>query len=156
MGAAIVVRAAAREPRVMALVLESPMVDLDASMAQVLRKRRLPFPTLLARLVTRRAGKLAGVPIHRPRPVDAAASVTCPSLIVHGTTDRIVPIEQARRLALAFASPPRWLDVDGAAHHNVIATGGEAVLDQIATFLAESTSGNPGTAAAFDNFPIGR
>ena len=34
-----------------------------------LAKRRLPLPSLLARLVTRRAGKLAGVAIHRPRPL---------------------------------------------------------------------------------------
>jgi competence protein ComEC len=141
MGAAIAVRVAAREPRVTALVLESPMVDLDASMAEVLRKRKLPFPTLLARLVTRRAGKLAGVPIHHPRPVDAAAGVTCPSLIVHGTNDRIVPIDQARRLAGALASSPCWLDVVGAAHHNVIAMGGDEVLDRIASFLDEATSG---------------
>jgi pimeloyl-ACP methyl ester carboxylesterase len=110
-------------------------------MAEVLRKRKLPFPTLLARLVTRRAGKLAGVPIHHPRPVDAAAGVTCPSLIVHGTNDRIVPIDQARRLAGALASSPCWLDVVGAAHHNVIAMGGDEVLDRIASFLDEATSG---------------
>jgi competence protein ComEC len=140
MGAAISVRTAAIERRVKALVLESPMVDLDASMAQVLKKRRLPFPALFARLVTRRAGRLAGVPIHRPRPVDAAALVICPSLIVHGTGDRIVPIEQARRLARALAWPPCWLDVPGAAHHDVIAVGGDALLDRIASFLDESAS----------------
>ena len=72
MGAAIALRTAAAEPGLAALVLESPMVDLDVSMALVLRRRRIPFPKLMARLVTRRAGKLAGVPIHSPRPIDSA------------------------------------------------------------------------------------
>jgi competence protein ComEC len=135
MGAAIAIRTAAIEPRVRALVLESPMVDLESSMTQVLRKRHLPCPSLLARLVTRRASRLAGVPIHRPRPVDAAAGVTCPSLIVHGTKDRIVPIEHALRLKDALARPACWLDVAGAAHYNVIGMGGEEVLDRITAFL---------------------
>ena len=53
MGAAIAVRAAAEDSRIQALVLESPMVDLDLAMAAWFRKRRFPCSHLLARLVTR-------------------------------------------------------------------------------------------------------
>ena len=106
MGAAIAMRTAAAEPSLAALVLESPMVDLDVSMALVLKRRRIPFPKLMARLVTRRAGKLAGVPIHKPRPIDSAPKVTCPTLILHGTNDTVVSIDEARRLATAFPAPP--------------------------------------------------
>src|SRR5436190_1367383 len=70
MGAAIALRAAAENPVVRALVLESPMVDLDEAVAVWLRKRRLPFPRPLARLITRRAGRLAGVSLTRPRALD--------------------------------------------------------------------------------------
>ena len=66
MGAAIALRAPPRTTRIAALVLESPMVDLDASMAVAAAQARTPFPKLLARLVTRRAGKLAGVPLQPP------------------------------------------------------------------------------------------
>ena len=90
MGAAIALRAAAEDHRLVALVLESPMVDLEASMAIVLRRRRLPCAKLLARLITGRASKLAGVPIHRPRPIDSAPNVACPTLILHGTNDTLV------------------------------------------------------------------
>ena len=55
MGAAIAVRAAAQDSRIQALVLESPMVDLDLAMAAWFRNRRFPCAHLLARLVTRRA-----------------------------------------------------------------------------------------------------
>jgi len=138
MGAAIAMRAAAADPRFAALVLESPMVDLEASMAVVLRRRKLPFPKLLAKLVTRRAGKLAGVPIHRPRPIDLAHQVNCPTLIVHGGNDTVVAIGEARRLADAFPAQPRWIEVQGARHTDVVDQGGAELLDRIATFLDEA------------------
>jgi beta-lactamase superfamily II metal-dependent hydrolase/alpha-beta hydrolase superfamily lysophospholipase len=138
MGAAIALRATAAEQRVVALVLESPMVDLDASMTSLLRRRRVPFPNLMARLITRRAGKLAKVPIHRPRPIDSAQQVTCPTLIVHGTNDTIVAIDEARRLADAFPAPPHWIEVPDARHTDVVDQGGEPLLDRIAAFLDEA------------------
>jgi len=141
MGAAIAVRAAALDMRIAALVLESPLVDLDALVAVLLRRRRLPFPKRLARLITRRAGKLAGVSLNRPRPIDLAPEINCPTLIVHGTDDILVPIEQATSLADAFPSPPCWLDVPGAGHTNVIGIGGEELVERIAAFLDEAIVG---------------
>ncbi len=137
MGAAIALRTAAEDHRVAALVLESPMVDLDSSVAALLRGKRLPFARPFARLITRRAGRLAGVALNRPRPIDLAPSVACATLIVHGTIDTLVPIDEARRLADALASPPRWFDVPGAGHINVIAVGGDELIDHIAAFLDE-------------------
>ncbi len=140
MGAAIALRAAAEDPRLVALVLESPMVDLETSMAIVLGRRRLPCAKLLARLITGRASKLAGVPVHRPRPIDSAPCVACPTLIVHGTNDTLVSIEEARRLARAFASEPHWIEVPDARHTDVIDKGGEPLLDRIAGILEEVTT----------------
>jgi competence protein ComEC len=138
MGAAIALRTAATEPRLSALVLESPMVDLEASMAGVLRRRKIPFSKVMARLITRRAGKLAGVPIHCPRPLDSAPKVACPTLIVHGTNDTIVAIDEARRLADAFPTYPRWFEVPDARHTDVVDKGGEELLDRIAEFLDQA------------------
>ncbi|MGO9601100.1 MAG: alpha/beta hydrolase [Isosphaeraceae bacterium] len=135
MGAAIALRAAAEDPRIRALVLESPMVDLNEAMAVWFRKRHFPFPKLLARLVTRRAGRLAGVPLSRPAPSELAPRVRCPVLIAHGGDDRLVSTESVRRLARAFARPPAVFEVPGAGHADVIALGGEPILDQIVRFL---------------------
>jgi len=140
MGAAIALRAAALDHRPVALVLESPMVDINASMAVVLRDRWLPFPKLLARLVIRRAGKLVGMPLDRPRPVESAARVECFTAFVHGTDDPLVAIAEARRLADAFPSPPRWFDVPGAKHTDVVEMGGDELLDRIAAFLDEAAN----------------
>jgi competence protein ComEC len=138
MGAAIALRAAALDPRAVALVLEAPMVDLVASTATVLRRRRLPFARILARLVVRRAGKLAGMRIDRPGPLETAPSVRCPAAIIHGTDDSIVPLDQARRLADAFPLAPHWFDVPGAKHVDVIDKGGEPLLAQIAGVLEKA------------------
>jgi alpha-beta hydrolase superfamily lysophospholipase len=140
MGAAIAVRAAAEDHRLIALVLESPMVDLETSMSIVLRNRTLPCSKLLARLITGRATKLAGVPIHRPRPIDSAPQIACPTLIVHGTNDTLVSIDEAHRLARAFGSLPQWIEVPDARHTDVIDKGGEPLLDRIAGFLDEATN----------------
>jgi competence protein ComEC len=138
MGAAIAIRTAAAEAPLAALVLESPMVDLNISMALVLKRRMIPFPKLMARLVTRRAGRLAGVPIHAPRPIDSARQVTCPTLILHGTNDTVVSIDEARRLAGALPAPPHWIEVADARHTDVVDKGGEVLLNQIAAFLDEA------------------
>jgi competence protein ComEC len=140
MGAAIAVRAAARDARIAALVLESPLVDLAASLAVVLRTRRLPFPKLLARLVIRRAKKIVGLPIDQPSPIETASRSGCRSLIVHGVLDPLVAVGEARRLAGAFASPSCWIDVEGAKHNDVVDVGGDELLARIVTFLDDAVN----------------
>ncbi len=138
MGAAIAVRAAAIDPRVKALILESPMVDLDEAMAVWFRKRRAPLPGLLARLATRRAGTLAGVSLTRPRPIELAPQVHCPVLIIHGSDDTLIPGPEVRRLAEAFPVLPRLIEVRGAGHAEVVAIGGDGLLEQVTLFLGET------------------
>ena len=142
MGAAIALRAAALDSRTVALVLEAPMVDLVASTAAVLRRRRLPFPKILARLsrpsrgqTGRHADRSARPGAKRPR------RVRCPTAIIHGTDDSIVPIQEARRLADAFPSPPRWFEVQGAKHIDVVDVGGEPLLEQVAAVLEKAVGG---------------
>ncbi len=145
MGAGIALRAAAAQPRLTAIVLESPMVDLKVSMHLSLGRRRIPLPMLMARLATRRASKIAGVSIHSPRPIDSAEQVTCPTLILHGTNDIVVTIAEARRLAAAFPTSPHWIEVIDARHTDVVDKGGDELLDRIAEFLDETA--NAGLAA---------
>ena len=105
-------------------------------------KRRFPMSGLLARLVLRLWRKLARMPLDRPRPIDLAPRVTCPVLILHGSDDTLVPAAEARRLAAAFPEPPVWLEVPGAGHSDVVHTGGEPVLDQVAAFLDKAAGGD--------------
>jgi alpha-beta hydrolase superfamily lysophospholipase len=51
------------------------------------------------------------------RPIDAAPQVRCPALLIHGTADRIVPLEDAE--ALIAALPSKDLFIIGGADHNI-------------------------------------
>jgi len=131
MGAAIALRAAVEDGRIRALVLEAPMVDLQASVARVMRNRRLPLAPVFSRLVLRRAGRIAGTPLGRPRPLDLARRFDRPAIVVHGTDDDLIPTELARRLAEAFPTPAPLLEVPGAKHADVARVGGRALLDEV-------------------------
>ena len=45
----------------------------------------------------------------------------------------------ARRLAAAFPNPPGFVEVPGAGHADVVAIGGDALLERILQFLQEAT-----------------
>ena len=133
MGATTALRAAADDPRIAALVLEAPYHDLLRAVALVLR--RLKVPGSLASLVLLRAHWLAGVSLDRPRPIDLAPRVRCPTLILQGLDDPIAPPAGTRLLALAFPQPPTVLEVPDAGHANIIGVGGDDLLGQVADFL---------------------
>lgn len=133
MGAAIALRAAAEEPRFTALVLEAPYADLVPTVAAWVR--RLGLPGVFARPILRRAGRLAGVALDRPRPLELAPLVRVPALIVHGADDPVVPLADARRLADALAGPVDRVEVPGAKHADVFDLGGNELADRIAAFL---------------------
>jgi competence protein ComEC len=135
MGAAVVLRAAAGDPRIRALILEAPYPDLVVTVGAWLA--RLHLPRALAGPLVLRAGTLAGVSLARPRPIDLAPSVRVPTLILHGTDDPIIPPAEAARLAAAFPQPAEVVEVAGARHGDVFDVGGPEVMERIAAFLAE-------------------
>jgi len=128
MGAAIALRAAAIDPRIQALVLEAPLVDLEAVVASRLRKRWIAPARLFARLILNRAGRLARVSLRRPRPLELASRITIPVVVVHGQADALVPSSSARTLADAFPRPASFIEVPGAGHADVADLGGETML----------------------------
>lgn len=138
MGAAIALRAASRDERIRALVLESPMLDLDDAMTVWFRKRRFPLPGVMARLVTRRASSLAGISLTRPTAIEVAPQVRCPVLILHGREDTLVRLDEVRRLVAAFPKPARLIEVPGAGHADVVAIGGDSLAGEIFGFLDAS------------------
>ncbi|AGA31338.1 alpha/beta hydrolase [Singulisphaera acidiphila] len=138
MGAAIAMRAAADEPRIAAVLLESPYARLETVVAGWLRRIRTPLPGLLAPRIVRRAARLAGVSLSRPRPIELAPRIQAPALIVHGRRDTLVPDGDAHRLASAFPQPAILIEVPGAGHGNVIEMGGPDLLDRIVTFLDQA------------------
>jgi alpha-beta hydrolase superfamily lysophospholipase len=136
MGAAIALRAASMDPRVRALILEAPYADLRPTVATWLRAVRIPG--LLAGSLLRRAERLAGVALHRPRPIDLAPQATSPALILHGMADPVVSPIDVRRLASAFPTPPVLLEIPEARHGDVFDVGGPELARRVLEFLNDA------------------
>lgn len=138
MGAAIALRAGVEDARVLALVLEAPMVDLRSSVATVMRKKRLPMAPTLSRLVVRRAGRIAGASLARPGLLDLAPRFDRPAIVVHGSDDDLIPTDIARELADAFPTPAPFLEVAGAKHSDVARVGGPELLGRVMDLVDRS------------------
>lgn len=140
MGATTVLKAAVedKDGRLRAVVLEAPYPDLKPAVKSWLSHLRLPG--FFAGLLLRRAKALAGVSLHEPTPLELAASVHIPALLLAGSDDPLAPPDQARRLASAFPSPATVIEVPGARHADVFDLGGDPLADQVAAFLNDAVS----------------
>jgi uncharacterized protein len=65
-----------------------------------------------------------GLALAEINPAALAPSLTMPTLVAHGTADRIIPVDAGRRLyeALPPALTKRWVEIPGADHDNVLIT----------------------------------
>ena len=109
--------AAARTPA--ALWLQSPFGDLRAMAVHYLH-RATGLPRVLlegpVRLLVRRIEKTERLDLSRADPVAAARRVTCPTTVVHGETDALVPIRFSPRLYEALAGPKTFWRVPACGH----------------------------------------
>ena len=65
-----------------------------------------------------------GIPLASIRSIDVVPRLTMPTLIAHGTADRVIPMECGKRLfaALPPALDKKWVEIPGADHDNVLIT----------------------------------
>lgn len=62
----------------------------------------------------------------------AAERIRAPSLVIHGEQDRLIPVDQGRRVAEALPDS-RWVPVAGAGHNDLLAR--RDVWDELGPFL---------------------
>ncbi|HZS37599.1 MAG TPA: alpha/beta fold hydrolase [Polyangia bacterium] len=117
MGAAVALQAAPLDGRVRAVVAQSPFADLDGAV-----RAMKPFflshqSVVLARLVAEERARfqLAGV-----SPLASVRALGVPLLLVHGTADAKLPVENSRRLLAAAASADKTLiEIAGGGHDDL-------------------------------------
>jgi pimeloyl-ACP methyl ester carboxylesterase len=126
MGGAVSMHAAALPNRPWkALVIISSFDRLETAIQKNVSDR---VGTLLGSLWRHAAGRSyewkTGLPLNRILSDLPAAILTLPTLITHGTADRVIPLESGRRLydALPEGLEKQWIEVPGADHHNVLIT----------------------------------
>lgn len=84
----------------------------------------------------------SGISINAIQPRLHAASIRIPTLIAHGTADRVVPMASGRRLfdSLSNTSAKQWLEIPGAGHDNVLITDFPIYAD-IAEWMIRNVAG---------------
>ena len=104
MGAATAILAAVEEPRITALVADSPYADASDLIARE-SARKTPFPLWLVPIFIPTAKLMAkriyGIDIGELVPERAVARLAYPILVIHGTGDQRIPWEQGQRVVEA-------------------------------------------------------
>lgn len=121
LGAAVAIELASEHPPD-TLVLRSPF----ASLADIARHHYPVVPQVLLR--------------DSWPSVDTIARVDVPTLVVAGTADRIVPVEQSRRVAAAAGGQVQLVLVEGAHHNDPALAHGEPFVDALSMFLDDAES----------------
>ena len=119
LGAAVALALALEHPPA-ALVLRSPFTSLTDM-------GRLYYPFLPTNLLLRDRFDSLGQIGH----------LTCPVLIVTGDQDRIVPLNQSRRLYAAAREPKRFVPIRGADHNDFELLAGGQLLDEVTRFVGD-------------------
>jgi uncharacterized protein len=128
LGAAIALQAAAIEPRVRAVAALSTFSDLRT----IATERASFYPSWSLGPAFARAEHDGKFAVDDVSPVRAAAHITVPVLLVHGTNDRDTLAVHSRRVFDALKSPKQLVLVEGRAHNDVMTS---AVLTQIREWI---------------------
>ena len=121
MGALLAVHLAAASPPA-ALWLQAPFDDMVAMAAHYLH-RATALPAFLfafpVRVLIWRIARTEGIDLSKVDPLRAARRVTCPTVVVHGENDGLVPIRFSPRLYEALAGEKSYWRVPrcGHCHH---------------------------------------
>jgi alpha-beta hydrolase superfamily lysophospholipase len=116
MGGATLIEALPEMPRVRAAVIDSAFAtlrDMAEHQFRVFPKAIRPFLRQAARTM---AWVEVGVDIESIRPIDSIAKTSIPLLLIHGTEDAVIPVENVRRLAAARSENLRVHIEPGAPH----------------------------------------
>ena len=69
---------------------------------------------------------------------DKIRTITCPTLIIHGKRDTLVPFSMSAELRDAAAGKPlTYLPIEGAGHSDLFQVGGKQIEPAVRTFLEQ-------------------
>lgn len=119
LGAAVALELAVQEPPA-ALVLRSPFTSLADIGAT-----HYPFLPASLLLWDRYPNK------------EIIGGVVAPIMVIAGSADTIVPVEQSKELFKAAPEPKRLLVVDAADHNDYVLLGGPVMISEMTAFLDE-------------------
>lgn len=136
LGGAVVVRAAAVDRRLRAIVVESSFSSLTEAVEEAFEDRSIfpkwPFAPLLVALAEQRLGlKVSQVDSAR----DLATLSPRPVLIIHGAADSLFPPDHALKMYAAAKDPKALWLVEGLGHANPITDHEAEYRERVVTFF---------------------
>jgi dipeptidyl aminopeptidase/acylaminoacyl peptidase len=135
MGGATTLLAAARDPRIKAVVADSAWKTAKSWLRPSVRAVFLHPRDHFSALSLTFAELRAGVDLDDLRPVDAMRGLSGrPVLLIHGSADDVVLPADAEALVAANGEAELWR-IAGAAHGATVAPGGATTSDRIADFF---------------------
>jgi len=75
------------------------------------------------------------LPWDRFRNINIVDEVKCPSLVIHGLYDEVVPFRQGRKIHKLLPEPKTFLEIKDASHNDLIEKGGRLYKETIQKFL---------------------
>ena len=137
MGAAVAMLTAADDPRIEALVLDSPFAQMHDVVTAAARRLRLP-PFPLVPLIDRHTRMRYGYRFHDVRPIDIAHQLAPrPVLFLHGGADRTIPPDQSLQLHQRVGASSRRIVFPGADHCGGYFQDGPGYIRLVAGFFDE-------------------
>jgi fermentation-respiration switch protein FrsA (DUF1100 family) len=116
LGSAVATHVAATHA-VAGMILESPFTSARAMAARHYRF----VPKALVRLRLDNMGRIE--------------TIHCPTLIFHGTADRLVPMDMGKELAAAAGGPVEFVMIERSGHNDTYDLGAKAYSEKMAAFV---------------------
>ena len=134
-GGAVVVSAAARDPRIKRLVTIASFADLGETIQQ-----QVPWlPEFWRIRAIQEAERIGHFEVKATSPVHAIQTVKCPVLIVHGAEDTYIPLEDGKKLFESATSRKEFHAIAGASHENMLQRGDKELKKKIIDFASQDT-----------------
>ena len=136
-GGAVALQTLAEDRRFRCGIVQSTFADLREQVDADARAWVHFFEPPRMDTILHRAGEIAHFPAEAVQPAQAARSVRCPVLLIHGTGDGRIPVENGERIFANLQTPGcEWYPVPRAGHGGVWRTGGVEYERRVLDFLA--------------------
>ncbi len=141
MGAAVALLVAAQEPRIAAVVADSPFATMRDVIGHAYQRRRLPARPMLglAEAVNRWRYGYAFAAV---QPVEVVKAIAPrPLLLIHGAADRLIPLRHALDIIAAAGDPKELWVVEGVSHCGAYFADRPAYVSRVAHFFERHLAG---------------
>ena len=138
LGGAVALLAAERDPRIVRVWTEAAFADLETAIADRFEKLAGFRSRFLVGLAVARAESVSPLRVAEVSPRSAAARLSIPLVVAHGTLDRhVLPVHAERIVDAARGAPRELYWVEGATHLDLWEKGGTAYRERLVAFLVE-------------------